>query len=701
MKRCILQAAIVLALFGAPVYTHAQDLIEKRDSIRASVITAGRGVRRDAGIRLVSPGDISTMVASVGEADVIKFIQTLPGISTGAEGSSAFYARGGNLGSNLQTLDGVPVYGNTHMLGMTTVYSQDIVSSAQFQIGGFTSEEGNLTSSHIKITTSDGDFNTLKAKVSASNFMVGAMVSAPLIKDKLSVLATTRISPLGFELSAVKGLTPAMDSISNISSAIYDLFVEFSYKASDRHMVSVSGFNSMDSYGYSYGRTSDDRMRWSNSIITLSDRLTLRRDWTLFSQISHNRFSNYQGMRKILSASENDMAVQSYIDETIGNLTLSGRMFNELDYQGGVKLRYASFAPASTGFYSKSVISPVDKSVSKDIVESWLTMIHSQIEWKKEDRYDIRLSGRLNKYSSTRLSGNEKTTRPWEGEFGLMSRVNLSPWMGIEATADWTRQYYHTLEGLPLGWNLDMVVPSDKTCAPEQAKQYYLGWFGSFGQHRLSLGAFAKQMYNLVYLPDASQVFSTASAGWRSGVMTGEGSSKGIELLYEKEGEKLDWKLSYTLSKTDRLFDKLNGGNPFHAQYDRRHILNYSSEYTVISTESRTIGVSGLFTYQSGHWTTVHAGNVTGLIPPFNTPHEIHYYMGLNNWEMPAYIRMDLGVFIKYGQDSIHPGQLNIGIYNLLNRHNPYSLTYDANSRKWKQVSLFPIMPSISWNVTF
>lgn len=693
--------ALSLLLLGSTGRCYSQSIQEKRDSIRASMITADKSHARDAGLRIVPSSNLSSIVSSTGEADVIKYIQTLPGVSTGSEGSSAVFVRGGNLGGNLQTLDGVPLYGNSHILGMSTVYSQDIISSAQFQIGGFSSEEGNLTSSHIKLNTADGDFTSVKGNVSVSNFMFGAMLSAPVIKGRMSIIASARVSPLGLELSAVKGLSSALDSISNIRSAIYDAFIKVSYRTGPRNILRLSWFNSLDSYGYSNGRASDDQMRWSNSIVNMTDNLELGKEWSLESQISYNRFTNYQGMRKILSGNDNNLAIQSFLGETIGQTTLKGKLFNMFDYQGGLKVRYALFSPAAAGHYSESIIGPLEQPKDKDIVNSLLSTLHSQIEWRHNEKYSFRLSGRLNNYYSHRINGNERISRPVDGELGMMGMVRITPWMGVEATADWTKQYYHTLEGLPLGWNLDMIVPADMKCPPEKAKQLYLGWFGSFAEHSLSLGVYTKQMSNLVYLPDAAQVFSSASAGWRSDVKIGDGSSKGMEFLYEKDGDKLDWKLSYTLSKTDRLFEQVNRGLPFPAKYDRRHIFNLNVNYTFVSSDNKRIGATAFFTYQSGHWETVPSGHMTGFVPPYGNAVDISYYSGQNNWRLPAYIRSDVGVYLGYGLSNKHPGQLNIGIYNLMNRHNPYSLTYDANERKWKQISLFPIMPCINWRMSF
>ena len=175
-------------------------------------------------------------------------------------------------------------------------------------------------------------------------------------------------------------------------------------------------------------------------------------------------------------------------------------------------------------------------------------------------------------------------------------------------------------------------------------------------------------------------------------------SPKGAEFLYEKEGDILGYKISYTLSKTDRVFPDVNEGNPFPAKFDRRHILNVQASWTIVKDERKEIGLTGLYTFQSGHWETVAAGEYTAFLP-FGHTLSIDYFTSTNNYRMPDYQRIDIGVYTKWGTKA--QNSLNIGIFNLLNRHNPFTITYDDESGDWRQVSLLPIMPSISYSVEF
>ena len=139
-------------------------------------------------------------------------------------------------------------------------------------------------------------------------------------------------------------------------------------------------------------------------------------------------------------------------------------------------------------------------------------------------------------------------------------------------------------------------------------------------------------------------------------------------------------------------------GVTFPAKFDRRHILNATASLTVADNEKRSIALTGLFTLQSGHWETVAAGEYPA-VTFFGQQYALDYFTSVNNYEMPPYIRLDLGCSFKF--KTRHPQELNLGIYNVLNRHNPFSIIYDDRSREWRQVSLLPIMPSFNYQVTF
>ena len=333
-------------------------------------------------------------------------------------------------------------------------------------------------------------------------------------------------------------------------------------------------------------------------------------------------------------------------------------------------------------------------------IQTVLSTLHGQLEYQVPDRFLLRMAVRGNAYAYGVGGVGGQSGWLFHPEGSLTARVHLVRQFGIEATADALTQYYHTLEGIPLGWSVDMVVPSDKTNPPEHALQGYAGLFGGYGEHTFRAGGFYKLMRNLVYYGDATQFFSSALAGWHENISIGEGTSYGAEFLYEKDGEILSWRASYTWSKTDRYFPDLNRGRRFPAKYDRRHVANASLDWTIQRTARRTLSFNTQFTYQSGNWETLQDGALPGFFIGQKDWISMPMISSLNNYELPPYIRWDAALHLDLkGQRANH--EIGLGVYNLLNRHNPFMLRYNPDTHEWSLISLIPIMPSLSWRMRF
>lgn len=677
----------------------AQETKELRDTIRQSLIISDRYTVRDAGTRIVALPELHTMVSATGNPDVVKYIQLLPGVSTGAEGSSAIYVRGGNLGNNLTTLDGAPIYGGSHLLGLTSVYPAEIISEASFRVGGFHGDESNITSSHIGLKSADGSFSDTSFSASASTFILGGTASLPIIPEKLSLIASLRVSPLGPEFNAIKALVGgSLDSLNRVKAVAYDAFVKAKWLIDSGNTLSVSLFNSRDGYSYNFGSNkAEQAMGWGNFILNARHEGVLDKGWIIEDGVSFNRFRSNQGIIQDMGGIENNLAIVSTLSELNAEATFSKVSGTHSNVRLGVRERFTRFTPGSSAIYKGSgALKPLDSPKSSNVSHSSITSAHFQWDYTRK-HFELMTSARLNAY----IAGDREFAK-WNfrcnPEAGILAKFNIAKWLSFEATADWTVQYYHTLEGIPLGWSVDLIVPSSRKRPPERATQYYAGLFTSFGNHRLTLGAYTKSMDGLVYFADAAQLFTSTVAGWSQNIKVGTGTSRGVEFLYEKEGKVLSYKIAYTLSKTDRTFEEINKGISFPAKFDRRHILNANLACTVLDNGKLRLALTGLFTYQSGHWETVASGEYPGL-PIFDDDYSFDFYSGINNYKMPDYIRLNLGCSLAF--KSRYPQELSIGVYNVLNRHNPFSIVYDSRDDSWYQISLLPVMPSFNYRISF
>lgn len=691
MKRLVL----IIFWLSVPVLMSAQDvMVQMQDTLQSITVWGDTLKGRPAGLIRIDAHDTRRMVTAMGEGDVIKFIQTLPGISAGVEGSSSFYVRGGNLGNNVVTLDGVRLYGYGHLLGITSVFPNSIVEDVKFNVGGFGVESTNLLASHIEVKTKDGNFSRAQAEASISNFIAGAYVTAPIVKDKVAFVASARVSPLKLEYSAGKSLLEKhTDTFNDVEASVYDLFGKVTYKINSRHKVYGELFYSMDDFGYGNKKgTAYDRMEWHNFFGNLHWDWRINRRSSVKASLAYNSYGSGQNQEKTLGDAYNRLGVESQIKEAVANAAYTYRWGKGWRASAGARVTGSEFVPGSSKIFRDEGIQVME---NPNISENLLATIYGELEYGSTDMRHLKLAVKGNRFSTD--EGDYSTT---DTEISVAAGTLLTPWMGIEATYDNLVQYYHTLEGIPLGWSLDMIVPASKRMEPEHSVQYYGGLYFMKDKHKFSIGGYYKELDKLVYFSEATDFFGSQLASWNSYIEVGEGTSKGVELLYEKSGAKLNGKIAYTWSKTDRKFENVNEGRTFLAKYDRPHVLNMQGDYLFISNDKRELGATLLFTFQSGNLESVKAGEYIGRLPGWDKEIIMDYYSGLNNLRLKDYMRLDLGCYAKFKRPkAVH--NVKVGIYNVMNRHNCFSLYYDNEDREWKQVYIFPIMPSLNWTVEF
>lgn len=671
---------LALCIYGI---AEAQSVTEWRDTLPPALRVDHRMLRVETGH---TSSDIATMrrvVSPLGEGDAIKLIQSLPGVSTGAEGGSAIFVRGGNLGSNLLTLDGVTVHGISHLLGLASSVSSDAIGEMDFQVGGFDADRSHLTASHIHLSSADPGTERIQGKVFLSNFLAGVSMDGPLT-SKTGILVAARISPLSLEYRAAGKFLPDILSMKDFGADVYDLYGKVSHRFSDTRTLTLSGFHSQDCYRMTLKDDGLRSMGWHNTIGLLRYSDLSNPSWHLHADLSFNDFSNRQQWAARFHGVGDTLQMRSSLREAVLDAKVTHPLQERTTLQFGIMARWTMFNPGE-------VMTTGPRNVWKN--NPVTGTIWGQMDKEVAGLYHLKASAR----SSVFFSGDKRWFAP---EIDLLAEYYLSDDWLINITADRLVQFKHTLEGIPLGWSMDMIVPTDASIPPETAWQGYAGVRGRFGAHRLSLGGYTKYMDGLVHFTQATAVFGISQAGWKNQVDIGRGTSYGGEFLYEFSGRRFYGKAAYTLSKTDRRFPKLNDGLPFPAQFDRRHILHADAEYT-LSKKERTARVLTLtFTLQSGHWESVKDFSYPGILPG-KDPVDLPYFgKQPNNYQMPTYIRMDIGYHLNWRSARL-THDLNLGVYNLLNRHNPFMLIYDTNRETWMELSIFPILPNFSYRLTF
>ncbi len=690
--KTILHIFVLSLLFTFNAY--AQRTEEVRDTLSASIKEASRFVNSGINGYQVRIGDVHNLISPIGEADIIKYIQVLPGVSMGAEGSSAAYIRGGNMGGTRITLDGVPVYGNTHLLGFTQSVPLEIMEDAHVRISGFPADEGDFTDAYISMTTQNRIANHFSGTFSVSPAFISSLAKVPIIKNRLSVIGSARWSPTAMIWNGFK----LQDHISGVDlkdtkATVYDLFGKINWNISGKQRIFLSYFHSKDSYDYTWRQTQAE-MSWQNSILNLKYHLDSQTG-CLDAGLSWNRLYSQQGQTQSVQA-DNLLGMTNSLSEWSARFSASYPLIGADVFRIGLLFTQSSYLPNAYFSLTDGRRPGIHtSSFSGSSLYSRIGTLSVQWEKGKNNLYLIRTSGRLNLYQTDQT--HDLSFHP---EYDLTGRLYFLPGFGLEVSIDKRKQFHHLLDGLPTGWSLDLIVPSDESFLPEESIQYSSSLFFEKGALSLSVNAYSKSMKNLVCYRNAINLFSPSLAGWKSDVDVGSGTSRGIEILAECVHGENTLRIAYTLSKTDRQFPYINDGIAFPFQFDRTHILYVTGNGRLWHNDIFDFILSGLLTYQSGSWETLPEGVFHPWMFELQEGTKIEYYSGINNYRMPSYFRLDLGGTFSRTTKKCSQ-KLYLGVYNATNRHNPITLVYDIDEERWKQISLLPILPTIKYSISF
>lgn len=664
MKRFLL---LIPGLLLAVSASFAQD-VEFRDTLRAAIKVDTRKVARTIGGLSTDMEGIRSAASPLGEGDPIKWVQGLPGVTTGADGSSAFYVRGGNMGNNLFSIDGVPVYGFSHLLGLTTVVPASVIGNVTLSKGGFDGSENNFTASHLKVVSRDPGRES-RTDVALNNFLVSASHEGA-VNDRVSYLASARISPLALEYRAVRGMLPdILGGLDDFSAGVGDLYGKVHVALDGGRTLDISGMGSADYYYFAPDEDSRDTMGWNNAFGQL--RYSTRGETSRDISVYINHYGSLQKQDRVYRDKMNHLKLNTDLTEVAAGADWRRARPGSPTLSWGSRLRGALFRPGRVASVHNA---------------AWTLLANAyvQADYIVPDGYELKGYLRGNAFFNFRNGGIDINP-----EAGVSARLHLGPRVSLEAGADRLVQYYHTLEGLPVGWSLDMIVPSGKQIDPESVIQASLGLSVDAGHHSVSVGGFYKWMDNLVYYKYSPSLFSGGMAGWEGNVDQGQGQSYGLEFLHEYQNGDLYARTSYTLSRTDRRgFPGICDGGVFNARFDRRHVLNAVAQWK---------GASASFTLQSGHWENGASQRYAMTIP--GEKWVADYYSGVNNYQMPMVLRLDIGYQFSFTTGRV-AHEVNIGVCNVTNHFNPFMIYYDAKTESWQQLALLPIIPNFSWRIS-
>lgn len=677
-----------------------------------------------------------------GETDVLKAIQLLPGVQSGGEGSAGMYVRGGGPDENLFLLDGVPLYNVNHMGGFFSAFNSDAVKNVTLYKGSFPAHFGGRLSSVLDVTTNDGNANKLHGGFNVGAIAAKVYLEGPIVKDKTTFSISARRTYFDVLLQPFIATMGASDGlVSSAGYYFYDLNAKVTHRFNDRSRLFLSCYSGDDvlyakvktreglfNSDYSYREYMKLRYGWGN--LVASARWNYVINPKLFMNVTgaYTRYRNSVGLTmedeyygydtQDQSLFELGMTYKSGIRDITGRVDFDYAPNPDHIVKFGGSLTHHIFTPEvasvkATTTEGGTIVrdESIDTTVGGSRVHASELNAYIEDDWKINDRFKVNAGVALAAFAV------EKKVYP-SLQPRLSGRMLLTDELSLKVGYARTTQYMHLLSNSAISLPTDLWVPVTARIAPMTANQVAAGL--SYNVRYLfdvSLEGYYKQMNNLMEYRDGASFFGT-STNWEDKVCLGRGWAYGVELLLQRSvGEFTGW-IGYTWSHTDRLFDKpgqeLNNGKVFPAKYDRRHDISIVAMYKFSDHFEASIS----WVYSTGNTATL-------AYQEFENPNDnsyyddyyydysesLNYYSGRNNFRMPAYHRMDISLsWHKQLKRGIRTW--NISVYNVYNRKNPY-LIYESSNFRYTaadgtmynsalvQLSLFPIIPSVSYSFKF
>lgn len=668
---------------------------------------------------------IKKLPAFMGEVDILKTIQFLPGVQSAGEGNTGFYVRGGGPDQNLILLDEATVYNASHLFGFFSVFNADAIKSVELIKGGMPANYGGRLASVIDIGMKEGNYKEYKVDGGIGLIASRLTVQGPIKKDTSSFIISGRrtyidvlAEPLIKPTSAFKGS----------GYYFYDLNAKVNWRLSDKDRLFVSGYFGRDVFSFKNKDLGFNmRIPWGNATGSarwnhlFNDKLFVNTT-AIFSDYDFAFEAIQDEFEMILSSGIRDWNLKSdftwfpnprhnvkfgvnYIFHRFTPSSVSAKQGETVFDVGGIQRMYAN----EGALYIMDDFDLTDKlKLNAGLRYSAFQHIGPFTRYYVNNR---------NQTDSTKMYEKAKTVKFWQGlEPRLAMRYLFKDNSSIKAGFTHNYQYIHMASVSGVSLPTDVWFPSSDVVKPQIGTQYSLGYFRNFKEnlYEASVEVYYKDLKNLIEYKEGVSPGDDIDNNVDNQLTFGDGYSYGAEFFIKRRYGKLNGWIGYTWSKTMRKFEEINAGNWFPAKYDRRHDLSVIVQYDLTARWS----FGAAFVYATGNAATL--------------PQQRYFWEGeilviygeRNSFRLPAYHRADVSITLhgkthkeykdaETGEVKRQPKRFisdwNFSAYNVYNRANPYFIYFgnegNFNEGNFKvsafQVSLFPILPSVTWNFSF
>lgn len=704
---------------GYDTRTQTLNLIESRElnvalephTVQAEEVVIS-DVRADHNVESTQMGVVSLTTEQIkklpvifGESDILKAIQLLPGVQSAGEGQSGFYVRGGGPDQNLVLLDDAVVYNTGHLFGFFSVFNSDAIKNVTLIKGGMPAQYGGRLSSVVDVSMKEGNNREYHGEGGIGLIASRLTLEGPIVKEKGSFMLSGRRTYVDIITKPfLKG------DAKGSGYYFYDANLKANYRLGARDRIYLSGYFGRDVFSFNSSNFKA-HVPWGNTTGTL------RWNHQFNDKLFVNTTAVYNDYNFRFSGSQNDF------DITLASGIRDWNAKTDFDYyttfnhhiKFGANYTYHTFTPNQVSGKSGTTELQPNNALKKYAHEAGIYLsdefdIGSFLKVNAGIRYswfgqvgpyaDYRSDGNGNRTDSTLYAPGQlvKSYGGWEPRLNL--RFALGANSSLKASVSKTYQYIHLVSNNGSTLPTDIWMPSTLLVQPQKAWQYSLGFFKNFFDNALetSVEVYYKDMrnqreYRAGYTP-------TSLRDPELDLVSGTGEAYGAEFFINKTKGRFTGWIGYTLSWTWRQFKELNFGERFPAKYDRRHDISLVGSYEL----NKKITFSGVFIFGTGNAITLPTGYY------FIEQNLIQEYSKINQYRIFPYHRLDLSVIYtpKGNTNKRLKGSWAFSIYNVYSRQNPYIIYVDTEgtlrsgaSVKVKQISIFPILPSITYNFKF
>ena len=674
------------------------DSANELETVNITSSTAKRVIDNpQMGMERLSVSETKTIPVILGERDIIKTLQLLPGVKSSSEGTSGFFVRGGSADQNMILLDEAPVYNATHLLGFFSTFNSDAIKNVTLYKSGMPAQYGGRLSSVMDVKMNDG--NNQKLGVSGGIGMIAARlnIEGPIQKGKSSFLISARRTYLDPFLKLSSDT-----SIKKIKLYFYDINAKANYILGDKDRLFISGYLGRDVLrsdklsGLDWGNVTST-LRWNHvfnsKLFSNTSVIFSNYDYTIQSREEQNALSLFSQIRDWNFKED----IQWFANEK-----------NTVNF--GLNAIYHTIKPGEVRAEGNTGFIPQDLQNRYSLENS----AYVSNTWKANDAFSLTYGLRLSAFSilgkgdyhevndAGQITG---TTSYKKGEI-VKTYVNLEPRIAaafqLNESASIKASYVRNVQNLHLISNSNSISPTDRWLAstniikPEISDQVSLGYYKNLGDNAYEFTSemYYKDLKNQIDYRDGADIYTNQPI--ETQLLYGKGRAYGIEMLIKKKTGKLTGWIGYTLSKSEKQVNGINNNQWYNTRQDRTHDISIVGMYALNEKWSL-----------SANWVFSTGSAVTFPNAKYRLLGESYFYFtDRNAGRMPAYHRLDLGATRKLKQTKTYSSELSMSLYNAYGRSNAYGIefrdnAYDANRTEAVQTSLFRFIPSISYDFKF